>query len=128
MMDAHDSESLKHVARKLTEEHIMQLQHSMSALAQLILPLPLSEYLTMVNRAETLGPIFDPTLYMKGAKSMREWSDLAQILYTAQKAINKLELFKHMARSRLTEATVREMKKEEAMIKEIDNEEYRGED
>ncbi len=52
-------------------EYLIQLKSIFNA-AKLIRPLKIQDVLDEMNHAETIGPILDPTLYLKSAKGL-EW-------------------------------------------------------
>lgn len=52
--------------------------------ARMLLLLPLGDMLEAINRAETLGPILDPTLYLRGARGLEQQKQVIRALYTAQ--------------------------------------------
>lgn len=52
----------------------------------------LEEYIRQSDHALTFGPIIDPTLWIKGQKSLTDWVELAKILRRCQ--IELLEYYK----------------------------------
>lgn len=52
-----------------------------------IMLLPLVPFVNSINRAETIGPIMDPTLYRDGATTLGRIKKLAEALLGAQKKI-----------------------------------------
>jgi len=63
---------------KLTEDQYMDVQNELLMLSSLMARLPLKEFLEDINRAETVGPIVDPTLYRDGAEKLHQVKSLAQ--------------------------------------------------
>lgn len=49
--------------------------------------LPLGPFINSANRAETLGPVLDPTLYKEGGQKLAKIKRLAEILLDAKTKI-----------------------------------------
>jgi hypothetical protein len=73
----------------VTNEDYLQTQHTVCLLMGLVESLPLAEFLDAINRAETLGPIVDPTLYRQASGTMHEIKTCAQALREAQQYYRK---------------------------------------
>jgi hypothetical protein len=58
--------------------------------AKTIAQLPLEEMLALIDRCEAIGPMIDPTAFMKGAKRMGEDKEIIEALARAKKRIIKL--------------------------------------
>lgn len=67
-------------------EEYASTQMQIVTFANLVLDMPLDEFLRAINRADTLGPIFDPTLWIKGQEKMHEVERLARALSGFQSA------------------------------------------
>ena len=52
--------------------------------------LPLEEMLSAIDRAETVGPIVDPTLYRKGADNMGNIKRIAKAALVLKKEVIKI--------------------------------------
>lgn len=63
---------------KLTEDQYMDVQNELLMLCSLMARLPLEEFLEDINRAETVGPIVDPTLYIQGREPLSQIKSLAE--------------------------------------------------
>lgn len=53
-------------------------QQQVLLIAQLVQGLDLDEFLRSINWADTVGPIVDPTLWMRGSKNMAFIEELAR--------------------------------------------------
>jgi hypothetical protein len=74
-----------------TQEDFVVFQHKLALLAKGIMELPLEEYLERVNMTTTLAPILDPTLYLKGAKSLEEWTEVARAMRDCKDKLLKVK-------------------------------------
>jgi hypothetical protein len=63
----------------------MLIQQQLTIFAGLIQKLDLSGFLTAINHADTVGPIVDPTLYMKGSSNMHKIERIARAAQAFQK-------------------------------------------
>ncbi len=64
----------------------LQTQTHLQSLAQIVKDMPLYDFIKAINRAETTGPIVDPTLYREGSENLTKIKRLAQALLPFQKA------------------------------------------
>jgi len=79
------------MTEQLTNEaDCVAFQSKLGLIGNVIMELPLEEYLEKAERATTLGPILDPTLYMKGAPSMDEWVDVARAMKECKDKLLKI--------------------------------------
>ena len=69
----------------MKEEEYINIQNQILAIRRIIKDLPLTEFITAIDRADTLGPIIDPTLWIKGNEQMKEIRELATCLLLLQK-------------------------------------------
>lgn len=77
----------------LSDEAYLTLQMQLTTLAGLVREMPLSEFIERINKAESVGPILDPTLYRAAAKKLETVKDLAQALTSFQRVARKMEVF-----------------------------------
>jgi hypothetical protein len=68
----------------LTESEYMTIQNQVVIMAQAVKGMDLKGFIAAVDRAETVGPIFNPTLYRKAEKNMGIIKALAQKLLSFQ--------------------------------------------
>jgi hypothetical protein len=73
----------------MTDEEYTQTQAQLILIAQLASQLDLDGFLERINQAETLAPILDPTLYMRGGQKLSQVKRLAQSLRPFQAEIRK---------------------------------------
>lgn len=73
----------------MKEEEYIQCQSSLILLAKIVKDLPLNEFLSAIDHANTVGPLLDPTLWMRGSKKMQEIRQLASSLLPFQAEIYK---------------------------------------
>jgi hypothetical protein len=71
-------------------EYIIQLQNTLN-LATLVCQLRLGDLLTMMNRSETIAPIIDPTLFLRGSKNLGKQKEIVEAALTFQQAIKKID-------------------------------------
>ena len=62
----------------IEKEEYEAAQAQLVVLAQIAAGLPLEEMLKQIGRAETLGPILDPTLWIKGSTKLSQVKALVQ--------------------------------------------------
>lgn len=75
------------MSTKIEDTRILMNQISM--IAQLLIKLDMEDYLRAASYSDTIGPIIDPTLWIKANKSLSEWVRLASILSKAKNEIIK---------------------------------------
>lgn len=68
----------------MTEEEYTRTQTALLQLGQVVAGLDLEGFLAMISRAETMGPIMDPTLYRDAADNIQALKALATTLQTYQ--------------------------------------------
>lgn len=64
-------------------------QERLLFVAQFLADLDLQWFLEMIGRAESIGPMLDPTLYMRGGQQLGLIKDLANAARGMQKAFEK---------------------------------------
>lgn len=62
----------------MTQAEYLTVQHRLEEIAESMQELDLSGYLDAISRAEAVGPIVDPTLYMHGSPTMFRFRRLAE--------------------------------------------------
>jgi hypothetical protein len=65
-------------------------QQQIVFIGSLIKGLPLDEFIAAIDHADSIGPILDPTLWMRGNKEMMKIRDLAAGLRDFQTIVNKI--------------------------------------
>ncbi len=70
-------------------EEYTATQQQLTLLGQLINDLDLVGFIDGASKAETLGPILDPTLYKKSIDKLEKVKALAQAARTFQKEVHK---------------------------------------
>ena len=65
-------------------------QQQIVFIGSLIKGLPLDEFIAAIDHADSIGPILDPTLWMRGNKEMMKIRDLAAGLRDFQTVVNKI--------------------------------------
>lgn len=73
----------------MTNEEYLEVQTQLTTLAGIARGWKISEMLQMISRAETVGPIVDPTLYRKGMRHLEAIKDLAQAGMAFQRAAER---------------------------------------
>jgi hypothetical protein len=64
----------------VTKEEYQETQMRLVMLRQLADGIPLNEFLRAIERTDALGPILDPTLWMKGHRELGKIRELARAL------------------------------------------------
>lgn len=62
----------------MDSDKYLMIQNQLILFASLIENMELEEFLQAINRADTIGPIMDPTLWMKGKDNMHKIERIAQ--------------------------------------------------
>lgn len=62
----------------LTAAEYQLCQDMLVSLAQQVRSLPLGRFMRMIERAETAGPVLDPTLFLRGQRSLAEIKKMAE--------------------------------------------------
>ena len=78
---------------KISEEDYVQTQSQIILLAKLVRDLPLAAFLDRIQRCESVAPIFNPSLYMRGTKKLDLIKQMAEGLCAFQRSISSLEDF-----------------------------------
>jgi len=73
----------------MSEQEYLQMQITMGVIFRQIKALPLDKVIPEVDRALTLGPLLDPTLYMKKADDAQRWLRIMKIYRTCRDSIAK---------------------------------------
>lgn len=71
---------------EISREDYMQTQIQLTLLAGIVHDLPLHDFLQAINHTDTIGPILNPTLWIRGERTMHEFEKLADALLPFQKA------------------------------------------
>ena len=71
----------------MTKEEYMATQQQVLMLASLTRELPLEDLLDWISRAESVGPVMNPTLYMQARGNMELVKELARALLTVKKVL-----------------------------------------
>jgi len=62
----------------MDKKDYINTQNTLIMIHGMLQGLDLAEFIDSINRAETIGPILDPTLYMEGHKKMGNIKKLAE--------------------------------------------------
>lgn len=68
---------------EMTREEYTEMQSQLVLLARMLPTLDYEGFLEHMEKAEAVGPLLDPTLYLKASENMRSIKELAQALQTA---------------------------------------------
>ena len=71
----------------MSEEEYVQTQNTIFMLASIVHDLPLDEFIVAIHHANAVGPIIDPTLYIKASDNLDKIGTLAHGLRKFQQAI-----------------------------------------
>lgn len=74
----------------MKQEDYISTQAQILAIAKIINNIPLYEFIEAASRAETIGPLIDPTLYLAAIDNLTTIKHLAQSLLPFKRAIEKL--------------------------------------
>jgi len=66
-----------------------ETQSSIFIIAAMVERLDLQGFLAAIDKAETVGPIVDPTLYIRGRRNLQTIKNFAGSLLTFQQAVAK---------------------------------------
>lgn len=77
----------------ISDDQYLMTQQRLLLLAGFVKDLPLKEFLEWIHTAETVAPLFHPSLYQRGAPKLELVKRLAQGARAFQKAIPELEEF-----------------------------------
>lgn len=78
---------------KISNEDYTTVQHQIITMARLVRDLPLAAFLNRIQSCESVTPIFNPSLYMRGAKKLELVKQMAEGLLEFQKSIPELQAF-----------------------------------
>ena len=78
----------------MDKNEYLMVQNQILLIAGLVRDMPLTEFITAIGKAEALGPIIDPTLWIKGNKNMDIVKSLAVKLQSFQAEVLKQKLEK----------------------------------
>ena len=73
----------------MTDEEYAQTQQQLILLAQFAKDLNLSGFLQRISQAESIAPIMDPTLWIRGHRQLEQIKRLAQALRPFQQEIQR---------------------------------------
>lgn len=73
----------------MKKEDYLTVQQQLRALAQIVVDMPLADFINEITRAETIGPIIDPTLYIQASNNLTKLRELAETLLLFQRTIRK---------------------------------------
>ena len=77
----------------MTGEEYLQTQSQIMAMANIVTGIPLRKFITDAERADTIGPILDPTLWIRGHDNLATILDIARSLLRFQEVIvTKIDL------------------------------------
>ena len=74
----------------MDNEEYIQTQNQIVLLGRLILSLDLPSFLDRISRAETIGPLINPTLYRDAMGNLQDLKDLAEALNGTRQRIQKI--------------------------------------
>lgn len=75
----------------MAEFDYKETQEKLMLCAQFLAELDLDKFLDVASRTETVAPILDPTLYLRGGTQLRLVTDVAQAAKPLQKAWEKFK-------------------------------------
>lgn len=71
----------------MNKEEYLAVQNQLLAMARVVRGIPLREFIQVIESAETVGPIMDPTLYRQASSKMSQIKCLALSLLAFQKEV-----------------------------------------
>lgn len=75
----------------MTEEEYIQTQQQLLCLAGIVKDMPLAEFLHKINICESVSPLINPTLYIKGADKLTLIKRIAEGAQAFQNNVIKYE-------------------------------------
>jgi len=75
---------------RMTDAVYLQTQQQLLLLGHVALQLDLEGFLQRINEAETLVPLTDPTLYLKGANNLSVIKRLARAAFKFQREVKAI--------------------------------------
>lgn len=82
-------ERQKEERARMTDEEYATLQCQLTALIGVVNQMDLTRFLERINSAETVGPLFNPSLWMKGADKLAKIKALAEALSVFKREIDR---------------------------------------
>ena len=76
----------------MTDEEYSLTQQNLLIVAGFVKDMPLDAFLSRISNCESIAPILDPTLYIKGATKLQQIKRLAQSLQPFQREIQNLQV------------------------------------
>ena len=74
---------------RLTAEQYAEAQQQLVWLASIVLNLPLDQMLADIAHAEAVGPIVDPTLWIRGHEKLEQVRELAEAVLQVQRVARR---------------------------------------
>jgi hypothetical protein len=74
----------------MTDPEYLSTQQAIIVAAQAVMNVDLDGFLSRIRRAESAGPVLDPTLYRQAQKNLQAVKDLAEALVPFKRAAMKL--------------------------------------
>ena len=74
----------------MTNEEYLKVQEQIVLLSNLVKAMPLKEFIEAADRADTIGPFVDPTLWRDAQKNLAVIMELARGLMTFQEKVQRL--------------------------------------
>jgi hypothetical protein len=74
----------------VTDEEYAQAQQQVLMMAHIVRGIPLAAMLNAISRADSIGPIVDPTLWMHGHQNMHKIERLASALRKFQAVVEEV--------------------------------------
>lgn len=74
---------------RMTDEEYQLVQSQLTLLIPVVDQLNLDGFIARINTAEAVGPVFNPTLYMKASDKLGKIKDLAEALLQFKREIDK---------------------------------------
>ncbi len=77
----------------MTDEEYLQTQSQIMAMANIVTGMLLREFIANAEKADTIGPLLDPTLWIRGHDTLATILDIARSLLRFQEVIvTKIDL------------------------------------
>lgn len=74
----------------MKSEVYLQIQMQLMNLVAIVRDMPLEEFIASADRAESVGPIFDPTLYQQVQHNLGQIKRLAKALLEFKKVVMEI--------------------------------------
>lgn len=75
----------------MIKEDYQQTQEQIRLIAQIVVDMPLMDFIIEIIHAETIGPLANPTLYRQAACNLAKIKSLAEALLPFQTQVLKLK-------------------------------------